>query len=55
MVEEKRGRGRPRSDVQRRKITIALREEWVEELDRMADLRERGMFGIRAKTGHKAH
>jgi len=40
-VEEgKRGRGRPKSNIERRKITIELREEWVEELDRLADLRE---------------
>ncbi len=36
----KRGSGRPRSDIKRRKLTIALREDWIAALDRLADLRE---------------
>jgi hypothetical protein len=40
MAEAKRGRARPRSNIKRRKLTIALPEEWVEQLDRLADLRE---------------
>jgi len=40
VAEEKRPRGRPKSDGKRRKITIELREEWVAELNRLADLRE---------------
>ncbi len=38
--EVKRGRGRPRSDIKQRKLTIVLREDWIAALDRLADLRE---------------
>ncbi len=36
----KRGSGRPRSDMKRRKLTITLREDWIAALDRLAHLRE---------------
>lgn len=36
----KRGRGRPRSDVERQKVTVSLRKEWLEQIDRISDLRE---------------